>query len=521
MNRDIYQAITARFIAQLKRGTVPWQKPCLSVQNIVSRKPYRGINSLLLGSAEFQSPFWLTFKQSLDLGGHVKKGEKSTPVIYYKILEKRDDAGKIVLREDGRPARIPFLRWANVFNLDQTEGIQAPAITPSESVTQPHEKAAAIVENARLCPIHHAGFAAYYSPEDDIIRIPAPSIFRSQEDYYHTLYHEMIHASGHISRLNREGVTQHTRFGSERYSKEELIGELGAAFLSNDADILDSVRFENSAAYLASWTRKLESDPRLIVSAASQAQRASDFIRGIEYNEALQECQISPEGMPLTWAQEHGIDTRIPGFGNRDQDGDGGFNLARMEARHQADRPAFQAAGAISVAMKSQRVTQPTLAHPRLDRARSHPSRRRVLAAPGFGTVANQRNFPDSLGFAHPFAPSSPRPDTRLRAQRIGGFTLPAASRSHPLSAPDHCDRLPLSGEPDRPPSALWLANGRHVRAGNGQKNQCFLSRTAKRVDSRAGSGRAFCIADPVHDRLAFADGHFLGVVIERKSALL
>jgi N-terminal domain of anti-restriction factor ArdC len=163
MNRDIYETITARFIEQLKRGTVPWQKPWLGVQNIISRKPYRGINSLLFGSAEFQSPFWLTFKQSLDLGGHVKKGEKSTPVIYYKILEKRDEAGKILLHEDGRPARIPFLRWANVFNLDQTEGIQAPTITASKSLTQPHEKAAAIVENARLYPIHHAGFAACYS----------------------------------------------------------------------------------------------------------------------------------------------------------------------------------------------------------------------------------------------------------------------------------------------------------------------------------------------------------------------
>ena len=336
MNRDIYQAITARFIEQLKRGTVPWQRPWLGVQNIVSRKPYRGINSLLLGSAEFQSPFWLTFKQSLDLGGHVKKGEKSAPVIYYKILEKRDEAGKIVLREDGRPARVPFVRWANVFNLDQTEGIQAPAITTSQNVTQPHEKAAAIVENARLCPIHHAGFAAFYSPQDDVIRIPAPSIFRSQDDFYHTLYHEMIHASGHISRLNREGITQHTRFGSERYSKEELIGELGAAFLSNEAGILDAVRFENSAAYLASWTRKLESDPRLL-SAASQAQRASDFIVGIEHKESLKECQISPEGMPLTWAQEHGIDTRIPGFGHRDQDGDGLSNL--LEWKH-GTRPA-------------------------------------------------------------------------------------------------------------------------------------------------------------------------------------
>ena len=237
-----------------------------------------------------------------------------------------------MLREDGRPARIPFVRWANVFNLDQTEGIPAPTITANQGMSPPHERAAAIVENARLCPIHHAGFAAFYSPTDDVIRIPAPSTFHSQEDYYHTLYHELTHASGHPSRLNREGVTERARFGSERYSKEELVGELGAAFLSNEAGILDSVRFENSAAYLGSWVQKLENDPRMIVSAASQAQRSSDFIMGIEHKESLQECQISPEGMPLTWAREHGIDTRIPGFAHRDQDGDGVSTL--MEWKH-------------------------------------------------------------------------------------------------------------------------------------------------------------------------------------------
>jgi antirestriction protein ArdC len=262
----------------------------------------------------------------------VKKGEKSTPVIYYKILEKRDEAGKVVVREDGRPARIPLVRWANVFNFDQTEGIPAPTITTSQGMSPPHERAAAIVENARLCPIHHAGFAACYSPTDDVIRIPAPSTFHSHEDYYHTLYHEMTHASGHSSRLNREGVTRQARFGSERYSKEELVGELGAAFLSNDAGILDAVRFENSAAYLGSWVQKFENDPRMIVSAASQAQRSSDFIMGIEHKESLQECQTSPEGMPLTWAREHGIDTRIPGFAYSDQDGDG--VSAIMEWKH-------------------------------------------------------------------------------------------------------------------------------------------------------------------------------------------
>ena len=331
MNRDIYQAITARFIEQLKRGTVPWRKPWFGVQNIVSRKPYRGVNSLLLGSTDYKSPFWLTYKQTVDLGGHVRKGEKCTPVIYYKILEKRDGAGDIIVRKDGKPARVPFVRWANVFNLDQTEGIQAPAITANQDMSPPCERAAAIVQNAKLCPIHHAGFAACYSPRDDVIRVPAPSTFHSQEDYYHTVYHELTHASGHSSRLDREGVTQ-SRFGSEPYSKEELVAELGAAFLSNEVSILDSVRFENSAAYLGSWVQKLENDPKLIVSAASQAQRACDFIRGVEHKESLQECQTSPEGMPLTWAREHGIDTRIPGFAHHDQDGDGVSTL--MEWKH-------------------------------------------------------------------------------------------------------------------------------------------------------------------------------------------
>jgi antirestriction protein ArdC len=329
---DIYQTITERFIEQIKRGTVPWQKPWLSVQNMVSQKPYRGINSLLLGSMDYQSPCWVTFKQTINHGGRVKKGEQSTPIIYYKFLEKRDDTGSVMIREDGRPARIPFVRWSKVFNLEQTEGITPPNFVANQMRVQPNEKAASIVQNAKLCPIHHTGLAALYSPRDDVIRIPNPATFRSQEDHFHSLFHEMTHATGHASRLNREGITLPTKFGSERYCREELIAEIGAAFLSNEAGILSQIQFENSAAYLNSWIQKLENDPRLIVSVASQAQRSSDFIRGIENKETLHECQMSPEGMPLTWAQENGIDTRIPGFVYRDNDGDGVSNL--LEWKH-------------------------------------------------------------------------------------------------------------------------------------------------------------------------------------------
>jgi antirestriction protein ArdC len=350
VSRDIYQAITDRFIEQLKKGTVPWQQPWTScVQNIISRKPYRGINVFTLGLSDRTSPFWLTFKQALDLGGHVRKGEKSLPVIYYKILEKRDGTGNLMVREDGRPARVPFVRWANVFNLDQTEGIEAPQIEAAQNAGQPLEKAAAVVEKAKLCPIHHAGFAAVYSPKDDIIRLPAPTTFRSQQDYYQTLFHEMTHATGHEKRLNREGITQPVKFGSERYSKEELIAELGAAFLSNEAGILDQVQFDNSAAYLNSWIQKLENDPRMIVSAASHAQRSTDFVLGIEHKESLQENQTSPEGMPLTWAREHGIDTRIPGFAHRDPDGDGVSTLAEWK---QGTRPTDRLSKAYQQGMK-------------------------------------------------------------------------------------------------------------------------------------------------------------------------
>jgi hypothetical protein len=138
-----------------------------------------------------------------------------------------------------------------------------------------------------------------------------------------------------------------------------------------------------------------------------------------------------------------------------------------------------------------------TTAHPRLERAPLHPSRRRVLAAPGVGTAANQRNFPDPLGFARPFAPSLPRPDTRLRAQRIGGFISPSAPGPHPLSAPVHCDRLPLSGEPDRLPSAPWLANGRHVRAGNGQRTDASFRESGQTRGFPCRFGTSFSHSTP------------------------
>jgi antirestriction protein ArdC len=312
MSKDIYELITARFIEQLKKGTVPWQKPWMGVQNIVSKKPYRGINALILGGSDFESPYWLTLKQAHDLGGKVKKGETATPVIYYKLFEKRDDQGNLILGNNGRPTRIPFIRWSNAFNLDQTEGIAPPAQTQAvvQNPLHPLEKAAKIVEEAKTCPIYHTGFAAVYSPGEDVIRMPAQKTFRSPESYYQTLFHEMTHSTGHASRLDREGVTLPIKFGSERYSKEELIAELGASFLSNEAGILNQVQFDNSAAYLGSWIEKFQNDPKMIFTASSQAQRSTDFILGVEQKESIGESQF-PAGLP-TPTEEPALARKIP-----------------------------------------------------------------------------------------------------------------------------------------------------------------------------------------------------------------
>jgi len=303
--KDIHAAITERFIEQLRAGCVPWQRTWQSAANLISGKAYRGINALTLGSATFGSPYWMTFRQAHELGGYVRKGEKSSPVIYYKFLAKRDGNGNPVFTSKGRPAYIPFIRWSNVFNLEQAEGISSPTSTsgptPTPTPLRRLDRAEALVREAKLCPVRNEGFAATYSPTEDLIRMPAPATFHSSEDYFHTLFHEMTHATGHASRLDREGITNVVRFGSERYSKEELIAELGAAFLSNDAGILDSVRFENSAAYLQSWIKKLKDDPTMIVSAASHAQRGFDWVAGRSpdeqeslHNQADQSPNLAP-----------------------------------------------------------------------------------------------------------------------------------------------------------------------------------------------------------------------------------
>ena len=286
MKSTVYEIVTERIVAMLERGTVPWQKPWagrdssgafVPPRNLKSGRAYRGINLFLLGASGYSSPHWLTFKQALDLGGHVRKGEKSTPVIFWNIQEVDDPAAPQGKR------RIPFARYYSAFNLEQCEGIAAPAAEtppPPAAPFDPIASAARIVETMPKPPtLTHREARAYYRPISDTVNMPRSELFRAPAEYYSTLFHELAHSTGHAARLARPGITELNSFGSDPYAREELVAEMGANYLSAEAGILHHTA-ENSAAYLDGWINKLRGDPKLVVVAAAQAQKAADFITG-------------------------------------------------------------------------------------------------------------------------------------------------------------------------------------------------------------------------------------------------
>jgi antirestriction protein ArdC len=243
------------------------------------------MNVLLLSLGQpYQSPWWLTYKQAQELGGNVRKGERSSIVTFWKRADaKRDEEGESGTDQAAPERRAPILRYYQVFNLEQCEGIEAP---PSpEFEPKAHERIAgceAIVAGMPQRPtLQRDPRQAYYAPTLDFVAIPDLSQFESAESYYATLFHELVHSTGHASRLNRTTLpTTLAPFGSPDYSKEELVAEFGAAFLCGHAGIFPHVA-ENSAAYIDGWLRVLKQDKRLLPVAAAQAQRAADFILGL------------------------------------------------------------------------------------------------------------------------------------------------------------------------------------------------------------------------------------------------
>jgi len=284
MSTQAYDRITGHIIALLEQGTVPWRKPWKAStswpRNLVSNKPYRGINVLLLLGMRYESPLWLTFRQAIMLGGTVKKGEKATPVVFWKRLtvEEEDTSDK---------RHIPLLRYYHVFNVAQCEGLKnGHAVAPHSDVSAVSTRPEDIVANMPQRPLIKDGFThAFYSPHEDYVGMPARERFTRNEEFYSSLFHELVHSTGHRTRLNRSTVTEQEGFGSDPYCKEELVAEIGAAFLSGHAEIADRT-IDNSAAYVSEWLKRLKDDRKLVVLASAQAQRAADFILGRKYEDS-------------------------------------------------------------------------------------------------------------------------------------------------------------------------------------------------------------------------------------------
>lgn len=279
----VYDVVTDRILAQLEAGTIPWQKPwggkAGMPQNLKSGKAYRGINVFLLHSLGYESPHFLTFKQARDRGGSVRKGEKGCPVVFWKWLD-------VEQADETTSRRVPMLRYYTVLNVAQCDGIDAPAIDVPERKHEPVQAAQATVEAMPNPPgIVHGYTSAAYSPRTDIVRMPKPERFDSNEAYYSTLFHELAHSTGHTDRLGRKGIMDTVMFGSTTYSREELVAEMGSAFLCGEAGILEPC-IDRSSAYIAGWLKALKNDRKLVVTAAAQAQKAADFILNRDFQGA-------------------------------------------------------------------------------------------------------------------------------------------------------------------------------------------------------------------------------------------
>ena len=276
---DIYKMVTDRVIEQLENGVIPWRKPWTGAgpaYNRVSGRYYSLANQLLLP----ERGEWATFKQWQEAGGHVRKGEKSSICIFWKMFEKRNkDAG-----ENEKPEYLPVLRYYRVFHISQVDGVEAKKAEGEphriKGIELLHDSGADAIINGYLDRTgvkmtEKLGSRAFYSPASDSVTVPEKAQFANQNEWYSTVFHELTHSTGHSDRLNR---LKNTKFGSPEYSKEELTAEIGAAALMNLCELEQPETFTNTAAYIDSWLTVLREDKKAIISAASRAEKAMNFI---------------------------------------------------------------------------------------------------------------------------------------------------------------------------------------------------------------------------------------------------
>ena len=280
MANNVYQMITDRIIAELEKGVVPWAKPWTGVRSgAYSRstgRPYSILNQMILG----RPGEYLTFNQVRQAGGTVRKGEKAAFVVFWKplpVTEKTKDGKEVT-------TIVPFLRFFNVFHIDQCENVEPKYkeadLKPADPIAEAESVIDGYVQRSGVRLIKEKSDRAYYSPTFDEVHLPLIEQFPQIAEYYSTAFHELTHSTGHKKRLDRLTATAH--FGNEEYSKEELVAEIGAASLMNTVGIETQASFKNSAAYVGNWLTALRNDSRLIVSAAGKAEKAVKMILGEE-----------------------------------------------------------------------------------------------------------------------------------------------------------------------------------------------------------------------------------------------
>ena len=284
---NVYQMVTDRITAQLEQGTIPWHQPWTGINsdnvgaiNYVSRRPYSIINQMLLG----KPGEWLTWKQVEELGGKVRKGAKAGMVVFYTKLTIKDET--LINPEDGEAETrtIPYLRYYNVFHLDDVEGIESKITPGDEPKIKPLEAAEkAIADYLSRQPKlrfqnDNPSNRAYYSLTEDRVVVPMLGQYRIPEEYYSTTFHELTHSTIPESRCDRKAENARSFFGNEEYSREELVAEIGSAMICNRLGIEAKKAFQNSVAYIKSWLGALKNDPKMIVWAASRAEKAAKFI---------------------------------------------------------------------------------------------------------------------------------------------------------------------------------------------------------------------------------------------------
>lgn len=301
MKLDVYAIITNRIIELLEQGTVPWKKPWKEdgagiPRNLLSKRPYRGINFWLLLSLNYEQNLFLTWDQIKAVGASVNKDEKGHVVVFWKNTqpnpEKDDDKGNATMKQT--------LRYYKVFNVAQCRDMPEGLFPQKETAMadfNPIMECEAIMQSFSSCPeIQHKEQRAYYHHEKDFINMPKRKSFSSEASYYATLFHELVHSTGHEKRLGRTSVTDMHEFGSEAYSLEELIAEMGTAYLCSFTGI-GNQELVNSAAYIDGWLAKFKNDKRFIVKASGQAQKAVDYILNIQPNQQQVEEEIKDNGL--------------------------------------------------------------------------------------------------------------------------------------------------------------------------------------------------------------------------------